>query len=254
MSGGAAAASAAGYDRHITIFSPEGRLYQVEYAFKATNQTNLNSLAVRGKNCSVIINQKKVPDKLLDPATMTYIFKISKTVGMVANGPIPDARNAAMRARSEAAEFRYKYGYDMPCDVLAKRMANLSQIYTQRAYMRPLGVILTFISVDEEQGPSIYKCDPAGYYVGYKATATGPKQQELTTSLENYCKKKNVGTHLDMDQWEKVVEFGIVQMIDSLGTEFSKKDLEIGVAIADKFFVLTPDQIEERLVAIAEQD
>lgn len=254
MSGGAAAASAAGYDRHITIFSPEGRLYQVEYAFKATNQTNLNSLAVRGKNCSVIINQKKVPDKLLDPSTVSYIFKISKTIGMVANGPIPDARNAAARANGEAAEFRYKYGYDMPCDVLAKRMANLSQIYTQRAYMRPLGVILTFISVDEELGPSIYKCDPAGYYVGYKATATGPKQQELTTSLENYYKKKNVGSHLDMEEWEKVVEFGITQMIDSLGTEFSKKDLEIGVATENKFIILTPDEIEERLVAIAEQD
>ncbi|SCW01013.1 LAFE_0D03158g1_1 [Lachancea fermentati] len=245
--------SAAGYDRHITIFSPEGRLYQVEYAFKATNQTNINSLAIRGSNCSVVINQKKVPDKLLDPSTVSFLFQISKHVGMVANGPIPDARNAALRAKAEAAEFRYKYGYDMPCDVLAKRMANLSQIYTQRAYMRPLGVILTFISVDEELGPSIYKCDPAGYYVGYKATATGPKQQELTSALEKYFKKKK-GDHLEEESWEKVVEFGITQMIDSLGTEFNNKDLEVGVAVKDKFFTLTPDEIEERLVTIAEQD
>ncbi|CAL9737838.1 proteasome subunit alpha type-1 [Monosporozyma servazzii] len=250
---GAAAASAAGYDRHITIFSPEGRLFQVEYAFKATNQTNINSMAIRGKECAVIINQKKVPDKLLDPSTVSYIFRISNQVGMVANGPIPDARNAALRAKSEAAEFRYKYGYDMPADVLSKRMANLSQIYTQRAYMRPLGVILTFVSFDEELGPSIYKCDPAGYYVGYKATATGPKQQEITTNLENFFKKSKTD-YLDETEWEKVVEFGITHLIDSLGTEFSKKDLEVGVAIKDKFFILTADEIEQRLVAIAEQD
>ncbi|CAR23381.1 proteasome core particle subunit alpha 1 [Lachancea thermotolerans CBS 6340] len=245
--------SAAGYDRHITIFSPEGRLYQVEYAFKATNQTNINSMAIRGNDCCVVINQKKVPDKLLDPSTMSYLFPISKHIGMVANGPIPDARNAALRAKAEVAEYRYKYGYDMPADVLAKRMANLSQIYTQRAYMRPLGVILTFVSVDEELGPSIYKCDPAGYYVGYKATATGPKQQELTSALEKYFKKRKSDC-VNEDSYEKVVELGITHMIDALGTEFSKKDLEIGVALKDKFFCLTPDQIEERLVAIAEQD
>lgn len=250
---GAAAASAAGYDRHITIFSPEGRLFQVEYAFKATNQTNLNSMAIKGNNCSIIINQKKIFDKLLDPKTVSYMFPISRTIGMVANGPIPDARNAALRAKAEAAEFRYKYGYDMPCDVLAKRMANLSQIYTQRAYMRPLGIILTFISVDEEMGPSIFKCDPAGYYMGYKATATGPKQQEITTNLENYFKKNKLN-NINDDSWEKIVEFGITHLIDSLGTEFTKNDLEIGVALKDNFFVLTPEQIEERLVAIAEQD
>lgn len=250
---GAVAASAAGYDRHITIFSPEGRLYQVEYAFKATNQTSINSLAVRGKNCSVIISQKKVPDKLLDPSTVSYIFRISRTIGMVANGPIPDGRNAALRAKAEAAEFKYKYGYEMPCDVLAKRMANLSQIYTQRAYMRPLGVIQTYIAVDEELGPSIYKSDPAGYFVGYKATATGPKQQEITTRLENYF-KNTTENRLEEDSWEKVVEFGITQLTDSLGTEFAKNDIEVGVAVENDFFTLTEDQIEERLVTIAEQD
>ncbi|KAH3901720.1 probable Proteasome subunit alpha type-1 [Saccharomycodes ludwigii] len=286
--------SAAGYDRHITIFSPEGRLYQVEYAFKATNQTNINSMAIKGVNCSVIINQKKVTDKLMESDSVSYLFKISPTIGMVSNGPIPDSRNAALRAKSEAAEFRYKYGYAMPCDVLCKRMANLSQIYTQRAYMRPLGVILTFISFDEEKGPSIYRCDPAGFYAGYKSVATGPKQQELSTALEKYFNKKNlknkvsgaeekeevkygneeVEVEVDLpvgesytnkssldyicgakDNWEKIVEFGITQMIDILGTEFTFKDLEVGVATKeDGFFTLTPEQIEERLVTIAEQD
>ncbi|KAL2710706.1 Proteasome component C7-alpha [Kluyveromyces marxianus] len=245
--------STAGYDRHITIFSPEGRLYQVEYAFKAANQPNLNSIAVRSQSCSVVISQKKVPDKLLDPKTVSYIFPVARHIGFCATGPIPDARNIALRCKAEASEFRYKYGYDIPCSVLAKRMANLSQIYTQRAYMRPLGVILTFISYDEETGPAIFKCDPAGYYTGYKATATGPKQQELNSTLEKHFKKLG-SDKLDEDSWEKVVEFGITTLIDSLGTDFGKNDLEVGVAVKDKFFTLTAEQIEERLVSIAEQD
>ena len=141
----------------------------------------------------------------------------------------------------------------MQCDVLTRKMANHAQIYTQRAYMRPLGIILTFVSLDEELGPSIYKTDPAGYCVGYKATATGPKQQEITTSLENYFKKAKIDC-LQEDTWEKVVEFAITHLIDSLGTEFSKNDIEVGVAVKDNFFILNTDQIEERLIAISEQD
>ncbi|KAH3674641.1 hypothetical protein WICMUC_003187 [Wickerhamomyces mucosus] len=241
---------AAGFDRHITIFSPEGRLYQVEYAFKAINSTNINSIGVTGKDSAVIISQKKVPDKLLDPSTVSYIFQITDKIGLVAVGSIADARNQALRARAEAAEFKYKNGYDIPVESLAKRMANLAQIYTQRAYMRPLGVALTFVSVDDETGPSLYKTDPAGYYIGSKANATGPKQQELTTALEKKFKKKQ---HIDGD-WKEVVEFGIITLSNTLSTEFRKNDLEIGVAIDGKFFTLTPDEIDERLVSIAEQD
>ena len=108
------------------------------------------SVGIRGKNCAVVLSQKKVPvrtachihsldlladyaqDKLIDPSSVSHIFKLSPSVGCVMTGSIADARASVQRARGEAAEFRYKNGYEMPCDVLAKRLANINQVYTQR--------------------------------------------------------------------------------------------------------------------------
>ncbi|EED19901.1 proteasome component Prs2, putative [Talaromyces stipitatus ATCC 10500] len=250
----------AGYDRHITIFSDTGRLYQVEYAFKAITAANITSLGVRGKNCAVVLSQKKVPDKLIEPSSVSHIFKISPSVGCVMTGSIADARACVDRARGEAAEFRYKYGYEMPCDVLAKRLANINQVYTQRAYMRPLGVAITLISVDDEKGPQVYKCDPAGYFAGYKATASGPKQQEALNFLEKKLKNKEYAE----GDWEEVVELGITALSNVLSVDFKKNELEIGIVggprsdgqdgTALEFRALTEEEIDERLQAIAEKD
>ncbi|KAI2640319.1 N-terminal nucleophile aminohydrolase [Xylaria nigripes] len=255
MSGGNA-----GYDRHITIFSEQGRLYQVEYAFKAITAANIMSIGVRGKDCAVILSQKKVPDKLIDPSSVTHLFQVSPSVGCVMTGSIADARAFAQRAQGEAAEFRYKYGYEMPCDVLAKRLANISQVYTQRAYMRPYGVATTIISVDPEFGPQLYKCDPAGYYAGYKGTAAGPKQQEALNHLEKKLKNKDYAE----GSWEDVVELAITTLSTVLSMDFKKGEIEIGIVggpSADgkegadpSFRTLTEDEIDERLQAIAEKD
>jgi 20S proteasome subunit alpha 1 len=146
----------------------------------------------------------------------------------------------------------------MPADVLTKRMANLSQIYTQRAYMRPMGVALTFISYDEEMGPSLLKTDPAGYYFSAKAVSTGPKQSEVATVVERdykkTLKKDPESKVITKGDWKKLVEYGIITLSNSLSTDFRKNDLEIGIATKDGFKALTADEIDERLVAIAEQD
>ena len=168
--------SSAGYDRHITIFSPEGRLYQVEYAFKAIKTSGLTSIGVRGKDSCVVLTQRKVPDKLYDGTSVTNMHHITDTVGLVMTGMVADARYAVQRLRNEAAEFKNNYGYEIPVSYLAKRAADVAQIYTQHASMRPLGVAMIIVGIDDEgetKLPQLFRCDPAGYYVGYKATSAG---------------------------------------------------------------------------------
>ena len=129
-----------------------------------------------------------------------------------------------------------------------------------KAYMRPLGVAQTLISLDSEFGPQLYKCDPAGYYVGYKATASGPKAQEALNFLEKKIKNKE---HAD-GNWEEVVELGIATLSTVLSVDFKKGELEIGIVGGPRadgkegteptFRALTEEEIDTRLQAIAEKD
>lgn len=245
--------SGAGYDRHITIFSPEGRLYQVEYAFKAVKSVGVTSIAVRGKDSVCFVTQKKVPDKLIDETSVSNLFPITRGVAMLATGLTADARNLVLRARHEAAEFRFKFGYDVPVDYLARRLADMAQVYTQQAYMRPLGVATILIGLDDEFGPQLYKCDPAGYFVGYKATGAGAKEQEATNFLE---KKLKDGKHASMGA-DEAVQLAISSLQGVLSEDMKATEIEVGIVSEEggrAFRVLTTEEIEAHLTAISERD
>jgi len=242
--------AAAGYDRHITIFSSEGKLYQVEYTFKAVASGNLTSIGVRGKDSVVVVTQKRVPDKLVDAETVTHLFTISKNVGVCGTGLVADIRVAVQRARYEAAELRYKYGYEMPVDVLAKRMAGIAQVATQQAFQRPLGVVLIYIGIDEEKGPLLYKSDPAGYYVGLKATSAGTKEDDAYNHLDKKIKKQSDLTD------KQAIQLAISTLQHVLSQEVKKTEVEVGIVTKSSpaFYRLSEDEIDVHLNEIAEQE
>jgi len=242
--------SSAGYDRHITIFSPEGRLYQVEYAFKAVKLDGITSIGVRGVDSCVLVTQKKVPDKLLDSSSMTRLFAITPNLGCVVTGLVPDAKSLVVRARSEAAEFKYVNGYNIPVDYMAQRIADVAQIYTQHAFMRALGIVTMFIGIDEEKGPQLFRCDPAGAFYGYRACSAGAKEQEANNLLE---KKFKANPQLTEKQ---AIELAIMTLQTVVGSDLKPTDIEVATVSKTnpKFRMLTEAEIDAYLVAISDRD
>jgi len=242
--------SSAGFDRHITIFSPEGRLYQVEYAFKPAKE-GVAAIGVRATDGVVIVCQKKVPDKLLDPSAVTHMFPITPLIGCVSTGLSGDARAQVTRTRMEAAPFKYKNGYDIPLSFLAKRVADVGQVYTQHAFMRALGVISIFAAYDDEVGAQLYKVDPAGHYLGFIACAAGSKEQEANNLLEKRVKAAT--NPMDM---KAAMETAIIALQTVVGADLKPTDLEVGIVTkADpRFRQLTEQEIDLQLAAISDRD
>ena len=221
-----------------------------EYAFKAVKQSGFTTVGVRGKDSVCFVTQKKRPDKLLDPSSLTHMFRITQHVGLLATGSVADSKSLVVKARKEAADFRFQYGYEIPVDTLSRILADQAQVYTQQARMRPLAVESMLIGVDEEKGPMLYKVDPAGYYVGYKAATSGAKDIETTNFLEKKLKNSPEFTYT------QAVQLAITALQNVLSEEFKPSDIEVGVVKpgdARTFQVLSEEEIDEHLVAIAER-
>ena len=164
--------AASGYDRAITVFSPDGRLYQVEYAIETVRR---GTLAVGIKsNEGVVIAVEERTRKLQNPSVVQKIFEVDTHLGIVAAGYIPDAR--------------------VDVESVTKKLADMSQQFTQYAGVRPFGVSLILGGVDQS-GPSIFLTDPSGTYLGYDAVAIGAGSDQVNDFLD-----KKYTSEITLDQ------------------------------------------------------
>lgn len=160
-----------GYDRAITVFSPDGRLYQVEYAREAVKR-GTTAVGIKYRDGVVLIVDKRVATRLLEPASIEKIFKIDDHIGVASSGLVGDARALVDRARIECQINRVSYDELIDVETLAKKLCDQMQVYTMFGGARPYGTALLIAGMSDGQG-RLFETDPSGTLLEYKATGIG---------------------------------------------------------------------------------
>ncbi|BEJ15100.1 hypothetical protein CspHIS471_0408670 [Cutaneotrichosporon sp. HIS471] len=190
------------YDSRTTIFSPEGRLFQVEYAMEAISHAG-TVLAVLSKEGIALAAEKKVTGKLLDLSLAPggsgkggegseawmggggeKIFLLNNNILSGLAGITSDANSLVNYARNSAQRHLYTYDEDIPVEMLVQRLCDMKQGYTQFGGLRPFGVSLLYVGWDPLYGFQLYQSDPSGNYSGWKATCIGANHSSAASLLK----------------------------------------------------------------------
>jgi proteasome alpha subunit len=212
-----------GYDRAITMFSPDGRLLQVEYA-KKTVQLGNTAIGMVCKDGVVLVTDKRIVDKLVVPEAVEKIWQIDDHIMTTAAGILSDARILVERAQEKAAGYRITY--DSPIDMLSivKDICNLAQYCTQSGGLRPFGVSMLITGYDTD-GKKLFQTDPTGLYNQWKATVIGEGEEEIQAILHKEYKE-------DMTA-EQGLKLAVASLKKFLGETFSVDRVDAAVIMND---------------------
>jgi proteasome alpha subunit len=169
------------YDRAITVFSPDGRLFQVEYAKEAVRR-GATAMGVVCADGVILVAHKNIVSNLLVFESMKKIFKIDNHIAATASGLVADARRLVDMARLEAQRHRLLYNEPMNVESVARHLCDAMQSYTQYGGVRPFGVSLLIAGFDSE--PRLYEAEPSGALTGFKADAIGSGKKEVDEFFE----------------------------------------------------------------------
>jgi len=169
------------YDRAITVFSPDGRLFQVEYAMELVNR----GATVLGIQCQegLVLGSEENIEVLEEAGYSWKIFRVDDHIGAAIVGLSSDARILIDQARIYAQSNKLTYDEPIDVEVVTKRICDIQQMYTQHAGVRPFGVSIIFGGVDKT-GTRVFGTHPSGTYRGYKATALGAGRETVLSILK----------------------------------------------------------------------
>ncbi len=208
-----------GYDRAITVFSPDGRLYQVEYAREAVKR-GTTAVGLKYRSGVVLIVDKRVATRLLEASSIEKIFKIDEHIGVASSGLVGDARALVDRARVESQINRISYDEAIDVESLAKRLCDQMQIYTMFGGARPYGAALLIAGVSDGTA-RLFETDPSGTLLEYRATGIGTGRPAVMKVFEEEYRD-------DMNM-EDAIMLGLKALHEATEGKMDVSNIEIGV-------------------------
>ena len=193
------------YDWASTIFSPDGRLFQVEYAREAVKR-GTTTVGLKYTDGVVLIVDKRISSSLIEPDSIEKIFKIDDHIGCATSGLVADARVLVDRSRLDAQINEITYDEKIPIKTLVKRICDFKQAYTQYGGARPFGTTLLIAGVDKA-GPQLFATDPSGAYMEYKANSEGQGRSDAMAYFEEKY-KENMTLEEAIDMSIKAIQKG----------------------------------------------
>lgn len=180
------------YDRGVNTFSPEGRLFQVEYAIEAI-KLGSTAIGIQTSEGVVLAVEKRVTSPLIEPSSIEKIMEVDNHIGCAMSGLIADSRTMIDRARVEAQNHWFTYNEKMTVESVTQAVSNLALQFGDDdadpgAMSRPFGVALLFAGIDKK-GPQLFHMDPSGTFIQYQAKAIGSGSEGAQQSLQEVYHK-----------------------------------------------------------------
>jgi len=225
-----------GYDRTTAMFSPDGRLFQVEYAFEAVKR-GWTTLGVKVADGVIIVAEKRKSMPLMDIDKVEKVYKVDDHIGAGFVGFGSDGRVLIDYARLLAVQHRFVYGEPIPVEYLVRQVCDIIQMYTQHAGVRPFGVALIVGGVDD-LGPALYVADPSGQYFSYKAISYGQGSGQANEVLGKMYRDdmslddaivlalKAVAAAMEAKPTPETVEIGVIDTATRTFRKLSREEVE----------------------------